>query len=254
MSKIEGRSVTYRVGNSNLLDDVSFTLNEGEIVSLIGPNGAGKSTLLKCILGIIKPTSGKITLDGRDIQSLSRVSLAKYIAYLSQDKKLAWPGKVKNIVALGRFGADTNSTKSTLATCSTLDKAMKLCQLDEIANRSVASLSGGELARVQFARAIASDTPYLLADEPFASLDLKHQKELMKIMRTCAQQGTSNLVVMHELPLAVNFSDRLIWLKNGKIVVEGTVEETLTPERIFEVFEVPSTISWSGGFYNLSFN
>ena len=254
MSKIEGRSVTYRVGNSNLLDDVSFTLNEGEIVSLIGPNGAGKSTLLKCILGIIKPTSGKITLDGRDIQSLSRVSLAKYIAYLSQDKKLAWPGKVKNIVALGRFGADTNSIKSTLATCSTLDKAMKLCQLDEIANRSVASLSGGELARVQFARAIASDTPYLLADEPFASLDLKHQKELMKIMRTCAQQGTSNLVVMHELPLAVNFSDRLIWLKNGKIVVEGTVEETLTPERIFEVFEVPSTISWSGDFYNLSFN
>ena len=254
MSKIEGRSVAYRVQNSNLLEDVSFTLNEGEIVSLIGPNGAGKSTLLKCILGIIKPTSGKITLDGRDIQSLSRVTLARYIAYLSQDKKLAWPGKVKNIVALGRFGADTNSIKSTLATCSTLDKAMKLCQLDEIANRSVASLSGGELARVQFARAIASDTPYLLADEPFASLDLKHQKELMKIMRTCAQQGTSNLVVMHELPLAVNFSDRLIWLKNGKIVVEGTVEETLTPERIFEVFEVPSTISWSGGFYNLSFN
>ena len=254
MSKIEGRSVTYRVGNSNLLDDVSFTLNEGEIVSLIGPNGAGKSTLLKCILGIIKPTSGKITLDGRDIQSLSRVNLARYIAYLSQDKKLAWPGKVKNIVALGRFGADTNSTKSTLATCSTLNKAMKLCQLDEIANRSVASLSGGELARVQFARAIASDTPYLLADEPFASLDLKHQKDLIKIMRTCAQQGTCNLVVMHELPLAVNFSDRLIWLKNGKIVVEGTVEETLTPERIFEVFEVPSTISWSGGFYNLSFN
>ena len=156
MSKIEGRSVTYRVGNSNLLDDVSFTLNEGEIVSLIGPNGAGKSTLLKCILGIIKPTSGKITFDGRDIQSLSRVTLARYIAYLSQDKKLAWPGKVKNIVALGRFGADTNSTKSTLATCSTLNKAMKLCQLDEIANRSVASLSGGELARVQFARAIAS--------------------------------------------------------------------------------------------------
>ena len=102
MSKIEGRSVTYRVGNSNLLDDVSFTLNEGEIVSLIGPNGAGKSTLLKCILGIIKPTSGKITLDGRDIQSLSRVTLARYIAYLSQDKKLAWPGKVKNLGALGR--------------------------------------------------------------------------------------------------------------------------------------------------------
>ena len=254
MSKIEGRSVTYRVGNSNLLDDVSFTLNEGEIVSLIGPNGAGKSTLLKCILGIIKPTSGKITLDGRDIQSLSRVTLARYIAYLSQDKKLAWPGKVKNIVALGRFGADTNFTKSTLTTCPTLNKAMKLCQLDEIANRSVASLSGGELARVQFARAIASDTPYLLADEPFASLDLKHQKELIKIMRTYAQQGTCNLVVMHELPLAVNFSDRLIWLKNGKIVVEGTVEETLTPERIFEVFEVPSTINWSGGFYNLSFN
>jgi iron complex transport system ATP-binding protein len=185
---------------------------------------------------------------------LSRVSLAKHIAYLSQDKKLAWPGKVKNIVALGQFGADTNSTQSTLANCSTLNKAMKLCQLDEIANRSVASLSGGELARVQFARAIASDTPYLLADEPFASLDLKHQKELIKIMRTCAQQGTCNLVVMHELSLAVNFSDRLIWLKNGKIVAEGTVEETLTPERIFEVFEVPSTINRSGGFYNLSFN
>ena len=113
MSKIEGRSVTYRVGNSNLLEDVSFALSEGEIVSLIGPNGAGKSTLLKCILGIIKPTSGNITLDGRDIQSLSRVSLARHIAYLSQDKKLAWPGKVKNIVALGRFGVDANSTKSS---------------------------------------------------------------------------------------------------------------------------------------------
>ena len=254
MGKIQGQSVSYRVGNSKLLKNASFTLNEGEIVSLIGPNGAGKSTLLKCILGILKPTSGIITLNGKDIHTFNRTSLARYMSYLSQDKKLAWPGKVKNIVALGRFSADIDSTKHTLAGQSALNNAMKLCQLNNIANRSVASLSGGELARVQFARAIASNTPYLLADEPLASLDLKHQKKLLKIMRTCAQQGTCNLVVMHELPLAVNFSDRLIWLKKGEIVAEGTVEETLTPERIFEVFEVQSQINWNNGFCDLSFN
>ena len=190
MGKIQGQSVSYRVGNSKLLKNASFTLNEGEIVSLIGPNGAGKSTLLKCILGILKPTSGIITLNGKDIHTFNRTSLARYMSYLSQDKKLAWPGKVKNIVALGRFSADIDSTKHTLAGQSALNNAMELCQLNNIANRSVASLSGGELARVQFARAIASNTPYLLADEPLASLDLKHQKKLLKNMRTSAQQGT----------------------------------------------------------------
>jgi iron complex transport system ATP-binding protein len=254
MSKIQGQQVSYKVDGRNLLEDVSFTLNTGEIVSLIGPNGAGKSTLLKCILGIIKPTNGKITIDGQDIQSLKKTSLSEYMSYLSQDKKLAWPGKVKNIVALGRFSTDANFTKPTPASQSALNKAMKLCQIDKIANRSVASLSGGELARVQFARAVASDTPYLLADEPFASLDMKHQKELVKIMRTYAQQGTCNLVVMHELSLAANFSDRLIWLKTGKVVAEGTVKETLTTERILEVFEVRSKINWNNDICHLSFN
>jgi len=254
MSKIVAQSVTYRVDGINLLENVSFTLNSGEVIALIGPNGSGKSTLLRCILGIIKPTGGEITLDGKDILSFSAASLAKHISYLPQEKRIAWPGRVKDIVALGRFANGVNFKKLTLADRNAINKAMQLCQISEVAERSVASLSGGELARVHFARALASDAHFLIADEPLASLDVKHQKALGEIVKTCSRQGACNLMVTHELPLAVSFADRLLWLKKGHVVAEGTVKDTLTQERIRDVFEVDSKIDWQNNTCNLSLN
>ncbi len=254
MSRIVAQSVSYRVDGTNLLENVSFTLNSGKVIALIGPNGSGKSTLLRCILGIIKPTDGKITLDGKDILSFSATSLAKHISYLPQEKKIAWPGRVKDIVALGRFAKGVDFKKLAPSHQHAINRAMQLCQISEIADRSVASLSGGELARVHFARALASDAHFLMADEPLASLDVKHQRALGQIMKTNTREGACNLVVMHELPLAVNFADRLLWLKNGHVIAEGTVKDTLTRERIRTVFEVDSKIDWQKDICNLSFN
>lgn len=251
MSKIVGQSVTYKIGSNAILEDVSFTLNKGEVVALIGPNGAGKSTLLKCILGLKKPTSGKITVDGKDVQSFSKPHLAQHMSYLPQEKKIAWPGQVKDIVALGRFGRGINLEKISHSHQCVLDEVTQLCQLTYLEHRSIASLSGGELARVHFARALASEAPFLLADEPLSSLDMKHQKALSQIIKNYALGGACSLVVMHELSLAVNFADRLIWLKNGKLIAIGSVKETLTTERIFDVFEVDSKINWHQGSCNL---
>lgn len=225
-------------GGTKIVQDASLSLKPGELVAILGPNGAGKTSLLRILLGITKATSGSAELNGEDCYSMSPNERARIVSYLPQRRPLAWPFRVHDIVALGRFAHG-----AALGRLSPVDKAavvdaIDACKLGELQHRSTDNLSGGELARVHFARAIATKTPLLIADEPVAELDPKHQILVADLIRQFVNDGGGALVVLHEVALAARFADRLIWMKNGRIIAEGSPKASLNSEIMQDVYGV----------------
>jgi len=219
------QNVTVTIGAKTLVDNASFSLGGGELVALLGPNGAGKTTLLRAALGFAKTTLGQVALDGADITALSPIARARRMAYLPQIRPLAWPNRVRDIVALGRYSHG-----------GALGKLGK----DD-------AKSGGELARVHCARAFAAGAPLLIADEPVAALDPRHQHRVMTLVKeyVANEEGNSTrgaLVVLHDIALAAKYADRLIWMKDGLIVADGTPQDTLTTTRLAEVYGVSARV------------
>ena len=238
MTELACNALTVVRDGATLVDDVSFRFRTGELVALLGPNGAGKTTLLRAALGLAPPTSGTATLGGDDTQALSPQVRARRASYLPQRRPLAWPSPVRDVVALGRF-----SHGAALGRLGDTDRravagALESCDLATLADRAADTLSGGELARVHFARAFAAEAPLLIADEPVAALDPRHQHRVMELVRSFVDMGGGALVVLHDVALAARFADRLLWMLGGRIVADGTPAETLSAERLAEVYGV----------------
>lgn len=235
---------TAKAGHQSLFKEVSLNFCPGEFTCILGPNGAGKSSLLKTLAGLQKLTSGGVKLDGQPIELFSPISRARLMSYLPQIRPLAWPIRVEDAVALGRFayGAAPGGSLSERDR-DAVNTALTACDLTELTTRRTDTLSGGELARVHIARALAGKAPILLADEPMAALDPRHQLRIMDLIRSYASDGGSAIVVMHDMSLAAKYADRLIWMKNGCVVADGPPSETLTPDTIHTVFEVTAEIT-----------
>ena len=214
---------------------------------LLGPNGAGKTTLLRTALGFVKPNHGHVTLGGDDVQKLSSIQRAKRVAYLPQIRLLAWPNIVRDVVALGRYSHGANLGLLGSMDAKAVDNAIANCAIAHLAQRKTDSLSGGELARVHCARAFAAQAPLLIADEPVTSLDLRHQYRVMNLIREYVHpvQGPTRgaLVVLHDINLAARNADRLIWMKGGQVIADGTPEDTLSTDRLAEVYGVKARIN-----------
>jgi len=223
--------------------DASLQLNRGELVVILGPNGAGKSTLLKAAMGLLKPDSGEVIYGKQDIAALSPIERAKRISYLPQIRPMAWPSIVRDIVALGRYshGASLGNLKG--ADKAAVDAAIKSCDLTHLSERRVDSLSGGELARVHCARAFAAKAPLLIADEPVAALDPRHQYRIMDLIADYVKNGGGALIVLHDVNLAAQYADRLIWMKDGRIIVDGMPEDTLSTERLAQIYGVRAQVN-----------
>lgn len=226
-----------------LLDRVSFELRAGELVALIGPNGAGKTSLLRAALGLLPPDAGQAWLNERPIAALTPADRARGLAYLPQQRALAWPLRVRDVVALGRFAHGVNVAALAPADHAAVEQALARCQLQALAERTCDSLSGGELARVHMARALATQAPLLVADEPVAALDPRHQLGIMQTLRDTADAGGGVLVVLHDLNLASRYADRLLWLQQGRIVCAGPPATTLTAARMAAVYGVEAQIA-----------
>jgi len=237
------RDIRYAHGTRTILDDVSLRLKPGELVALIGPNGAGKSTLLRVGLGLLDADSGDVHLDGAPIASLAAVARARRIAYLPQVRPLAWPLRVGAVVALGRFayGAPLQAPKG--ADADAIRRAISTCRLEALIDRSTDTLSGGELARVHIARALAAETPLLLADEPAASLDPLHAFETMSILKAFSRNHGGALVTLHDLSLAARFADRVVLLDEGRLLADGPPGDVLTPALLARAFGVRASVS-----------
>ncbi len=238
------RNIAASLGGRQILSNVDFDLKPGEVVGLLGPNGAGKSTLMRCLAGVL-PSTGKISLDSRDVNGIDDRTRARLIAFLPQARAIAWPLSVRHVVELGRspwrgFGGLSPQDLATVA------DAMSAMDIDGLADRPVTELSGGEQARVLAARAIAQATPVLLADEPVSGLDPAHQMTMMAAFRRLAGEGRAILVSLHDLTLAARWCDRLIVMSQGRIVAEGKPADIMTGERLRDVFGITAHIAHDG--------
>ncbi|MHB9880251.1 ABC transporter ATP-binding protein [Pacificimonas sp. ICDLI1SI03] len=246
MTMLQADRLCYRAGDLPLVEDASFSLPSGGLTMLIGPNGSGKSTLLRLTMGLLRADSGHARLQGNDVSRLTPAERARRVAYLPQDRSLAWPQPVQDIVALGRFAHGGAPGRLTGADRGAVASAISDCGLTGFERRAVDTLSGGELARVHMARAIAAQTPLLIADEPIAALDPRYQHEVMQLFARLSGAGRTVLAVVHDLNLAALYADRLIWMRDGRIVADGPPMQTLTEERLREVFRVEGTVRTAG--------
>ena len=238
MPELEVSHLSCRRHGQQILQLTNFAVRGGELVILLGPNGVGKSTLVQASLGLVKAQTGTVMLDGCDVLCMPPVERSRSIAYLPQAKQLAWPLRVRDAVSLGRYPHTGARGALAQADWIIVGEALEDCDLEDLADRRVDRLSGGELARVHVARAFSTHAKIIVADEPTGSLDPRQAFAFMNLIRNFVTDGGGALIVTHDLALAHRFADRLLWMHDGHIVADGSPNETLTPERCAEVLGV----------------
>ncbi len=229
-------NLEFRYNSVKALENIELTVNEGELVSIIGPNGAGKTTLLKCIARILKPSQGTILLENKLLNKFSPKELARRISYLPQIEEPKYPLTVLEMVLIGR--TPYTSFKPTKEDLEKVYTILKQLGIEHLTHRKVNELSGGEYRKIMLARALAQQPKILLLDEPVNHLDLKHQLEVLSLLRKLAlEKHITIIMAIHDLNLALRFSDKVIALRKGKIVFCGKPLE-LSIKIIEEVYGI----------------
>lgn len=237
--------VSVRLGGRAVVTHVSAAL-AGGVTGLIGPNGAGKSSLVRAIAGLAA-CGGAVRIDGTDVAALDAGARAKRIAYLPQGQTVHWPLTVERLVALGRLPHLPPFARPGARDGEAIERALARTGLEDLRDRGIDTLSGGERARVLLARALAVEAPLLLVDEPLAALDPAHQIEIMALLRAEAAQGVTVLAVLHDLTIAARWCDRLLLLDRGRLVADGAPDAVLTADRIAAVYGVSAFVGQAGG-------
>ena len=237
--KIEARALHAAYGRREALRGLDASFSAGRIVAILGENGSGKSTLLKVLARILPASSGETLLDGVPMAALSRRETARRVAYVPQSADLVFPIRAIDLVLQGRaphargFAADSAEDRRLAF------EAMRACDVEDLAFRDAAALSGGEARRVFLARALAQQAEIWLLDEPTAGLDPRHRLEFVDVLRRShAEKGATILLVTHEIPLAAELADEILLLRSGKALAAGPPGAALTAKNLREAFEV----------------
>ena len=249
---IELNHISTGYGIKIILNNVSVAFEKGKLTSIIGANGCGKSTLLKTILGILPSKSGNITIDGARLKEMSRNDIARRIAYLSQEKNTP-DMTVEQLVLHGRFPHLSYPRRYTDKDRVIAVGVMEQMGIVEYAHKPLYSLSGGMKQTSYIAMALAQETDYILLDEPTTYLDIAHQLELMKILRSLADSGKGIVAVMHNLPMAFTFSDKIILINDGRIVDDERPEKIYERNVIDKVFGIALDRSKDGRSYSYKY-
>jgi iron complex transport system ATP-binding protein len=228
--------IHVHIDGHHILKDIGFTLAEAKLTVLVGPNGAGKSTLLRAMAALLPLSSGRIGLSGADIFAMMPQERARHIAYLPQERAIAWDMKAIEIAAMGGLYENPDLARHKAF------EQLRLLGLQEFAERGVLSLSGGQRARVLLARVLASNAGIYLLDEPLVALDPAWQRQVLMTLKARAASGVSVCLSLHDLHLAAQFADELIILKQGEIVGQGDPLAHLTPQCLAEVFNLKGTL------------
>lgn len=228
---------SLRIGETQILADVDLEVRAGELLALVGPNGAGKTTLLSLLAGDVEPSSGRVLLDGRPVGEHRTAELARRRGVLLQENRLSFPFEVAEVVAMGRApwrGRPEEDDDEAVVVAS-----MQATEVTHLSRRVFPTLSGGEKARVSFARVLAQDPRVLFLDEPTAALDIRHQERTLRLARRRALAGDAVVVVLHDLSLAAAYADRMVLVSRGRVAAVGTPREVLEAERLSAVYEHP---------------
>lgn len=228
---IELKNISVRYGDKTVVDDVSATAKLGEFIALVGPNGSGKSTFLKAIAGLL-PHDGTTSLP------VSRRDRAKQLSYLAQNCTAPAHRNVEDIIALGRTPFLGPLSKFSSTDKEVILASARACETDSYFGRAYGTLSGGEQVRAHLSRALSTDAPILLADEPTTALDPYYQISLMNILRKSANEGKTLIVALHDLKIAERFADRIWVMQAGRLVANGSADTALSETVLRDVFRV----------------
>lgn len=239
---LQAQEVSLSRQGRAILNDIDLTLHTGEVLGIIGANGAGKSSLLQALSGQLPLMSGRVLLDGKDVTAWPERERAQRLALLAQGRELHWPMTVESVVALGRQPWTGGATRLSAEDQSLCEQAMQQAGVLALRAQSCDRLSGGELARVLLARALAVNAQILLADEPIAGLDPYYQLAVMQVLKEQAQAGRGVIVVLHDLNLAARFCDRLLLLHQGRILSSGRPEQVLQADNLARAFRIDTRV------------
>lgn len=244
MGVIQIRDLNFSyVHNTNVLKHISLNIDKGQIVALLGPNGSGKTTFLKCLNRIVKPSSGYIYLNGKDMRLMKRHDIARVISYVPQDHKTSFPFTVKEIVILGRAPHIGTISVPKLRDDEICDEILYLLGIKTLSDRLYTELSGGERKMVLIARALVAMPDILLLDEPTAHLDIKHQAKVLSLIKMLVQDKKMTVIMtLHDPNLAMLAADTVILLKNGEFIKKGSPKEVITKENIEMIYDCKISI------------
>lgn len=234
--------VTWRTGATQILHETSLRVNPGETFGLVGPNGSGKTSLLRLLAGIRACSSGRVELRGRPLANMRPQTIARHIALVEQQAETTDFIRVRKAVALGRTPYLSVFKPWSHEDDRIVENALAQVDMSAFADRPWHTLSGGERQRVHIARALAQKPDLLLLDEPTNHLDIRHQLEILNLVR---ELPVTSVIVLHDLNLAAMYCDRVAILYQGRIVACGPVEEVLTPQMIRSVFGVHADVQWN---------
>ncbi|MDG3009868.1 ABC transporter ATP-binding protein [Rhodococcus sp. D2-41] len=241
--RLRAERLTLGYGDRTIVHDLALTVPTGVVTTIVGPNGCGKSTLLRSLGRILKPRNGRVLLDGKAITAMRTKDVARVLGMLPQSSVAPEGITVAELVARGRHPHQSLLRQWSGDDESAVAEALASTGIGDLAGRSVDELSGGQRQRVWISMALAQQTDILLLDEPTTYLDLAHAVDVLDLVdRLHAEMGRTVVMVLHDLNLAIRYSDHLVAMKDGRVVDAGTPDEVITPELLMEVFGLASTV------------
>lgn len=246
------RQVQFKFGAQPVLDKLDLVAKPGQFLAIVGPNGCGKSTTLKLMAGLLRPSTGTVTVGDTDIQHLSRRTLAQQVALLTQQGAPPAGISVYDLVAMGRFAHQTLLSRRSAEDEQRIETALEAMQVSALRNRPVGQLSGGQLQRARMAMTLAQDAAVLLLDEPTTFLDLKYQYGILEQAQAQARAGRTVVAVLHDFTQASLFADTVALMHKGRLVASGMPDRVLTQDSIAQVFDVRTrTLAGHGAVFHV---
>ncbi|HJQ10950.1 MAG TPA: ABC transporter ATP-binding protein [Gemmatimonadaceae bacterium] len=243
MIAVQDLVVSYPMAPTNAVDGVSFASPAGQITALAGPNGSGKSTIVRALLGRVDITRGGATIDGEDARTLTPNALALKMAVVPQREETAFPMRVRDYVALGRYPHLGLWRSPADDDQRIIGEALQQAGVSELSSRTTDALSGGEWQRVRIARALAQQAPALVLDEPTTFLDVAHEMAIFELLASLARSGLAVLLVSHQLNLLARFANTIVLLNQGRVAVSGSPTDVMKAERLEMIYEWPVVVT-----------
>ncbi|HEY9595069.1 MAG TPA: ATP-binding cassette domain-containing protein [Spirochaetia bacterium] len=250
--RLSAQGVSWRVGERAIIDGIDLSVVGGELVGVIGPNGAGKTTLLRLLSGLLRPTAGRILLDGNDLSATDSRSRARRLAFMSQDATPSFPFTVMEVLLMGRFPYLGHFERESAVDREKALRTLSYVGLAGLEERPFSELSGGEKQLVLFAKTLVQDCDAIVLDEPSSSLDLRHQDRIFSMAQELAREGRAVVVSVHTLGIAAHYCTRLVLLDGGRVAADGRPEEVLRSEILDRDYDVRTLVTPSSATGSLT--